>query len=207
MMSLLLAAGNGNRFAAYAQIKPMLSMPDGRPLIAWVCDQVPVGECVAVVRAQDIALLSPWLGDVQLIALDSVTAGPLASARAACAHLNGELLIVYCDVLLDCGGFVAAARASGAPYACVTFTSRDPRYGYWDGTRVVEKVVVSDRAVSGAFYFRAAADFTRRAAVVGGAAGVPALLDEQTFCYHTDAVIDIGTPTDYEAFMSEAIHG
>lgn len=202
MKSLILAAGNGDRFTAvgYRWPKPLLPMPDGRPLIAWSTDRLPPSDWIAVVRAGDVARLRPWLGDSWLVALDQVTSGPLASAYAARKWLAGELLIVYCDVVLDCAAFVAAARASGAPHACVTFTSNDPRYGYWDGAGVVEKQVVSDQAVSGAFYFRDAADFVRRAADMPLGAGIPSLLNAATYCHHAD-VIDVGTPADYEAFM------
>lgn len=205
-MSLILAAGSGSRFATYARPKPLLPMPDGRPLIAWVCDRLPDGERVAVVRSQDVSALKSWIGDAWLVALDQATAGPLASAYAAREWLHDELLIVYCDVLIDCATFVAVARASKAPHACVTFTSHDPRYGYWNGRGVVEKIVVSDQAVSGAFYFRDAAAFVRRAGIAPGGVGIPALLTHQTYCHHAE-VVDVGTPADYEAFMAEVVHG
>lgn len=208
MISLILAAGNGSRFATYAQPKPLLPMPDGRPLISWVCDRLPAGERVVVSRRQDAAALHPYLGAAKRIDLDYTTDGPLASAYAAREYLYGEILILYCDVVLNGAEFVRAARKTTAPHACVTFTSADPRYGYWDGERVVEKQVVSDRAVSGAFYFRDAADFVARAALlIGSASGIPTILDADTFCFHTDDVIDVGTPADYEAFVgTEAVH-
>lgn len=202
MISLILAAGNGTRFAAYSYAKPLLPMPDGRPLISWACDRLPAGDRIVVVRGQDKAALSPWLGASECITLPSVTPGPLASAWAARDYLYGELLILYCDVVLDCITFVRAARRSTAPYACVTFTSDDPRYGYWDGKGVAEKEVVSTHAVSGAFYFRDAAVFLERAApFISSPAGIPALLDGNTFCHQDDEVIDVGTPADYEAFL------
>lgn len=206
MKSLILAAGDGSRFIAarYRRPKPLLPMHDGRPLIAWATDRLPAGDWIAVVRTRDVAQLRPWLSDARLVALDQVTDGPLASAYAAREWLDGELLIVYCDVVLDCAAFVEAAQQSGAPHACVTFTSSDPRYGYWDGEKTVEKQVVSNRAVSGAFYFRDAADFVRRTMDMPPDAGIPSLLNAATYCYHTD-VIDVGTPTDYEAFMTEAL--
>lgn len=200
MKSLILAAGNGDRFAEYRRPKPLLPMPDGRPLIAWVCDRLPPSDWIAVVRSSHVRQLRSWLGDAWLVALDRVTSGPLASAYAAREWLAGELLIVYCDVVLDCAAFVAAARASGAPHACVTFTSSDPRYGYWTGAGVIEKQVVGDQAVSGAFYFRDATDFIQRAVDMSPGAGIPSLLTAATYCHRAD-VIDVGTPADYEAFM------
>lgn len=206
MISLILAAGNGTRFAAYPYPKPLLPMPDGRPLIAWACDRLPAGERVIVMREQDQAALAPWIGAAECIALARVTNGPLASAWAARDVLYGELLILYCDVVLDCVAFVRAARRCSAPYACVTFTSNDPRYGYWNGRQVVEKQAVSTRAVSGAFYFRDAAVLLDRAAPFADtSAGIPSLLDDQTFCYHDDGVIDVGTPADYEAFIGVTV--
>ena len=206
MMSLVLAAGNGTRFIGYAQPKPLLPMPDGRPLLAWVCDQLPAGERVIVAQARDVEAILPWARGARIITISHVTDGPLASARMASTSLHGELLIVHCDVLLDCVTFVDAARSNCAPYACVTFTSADPRYGYWNGKEAVEKRVVSERAISGAFYFRDAATFLARARVAPSHAGVPALLDSSTFCYHTDAVVDVGTPGDYERFLKGVTH-
>jgi len=205
MMSLILAAGNGTRFAGYPYPKPLLPMPDGRPLIAWVHERLPFGPSVVVVREQDADAVRPWVPTAALVVLHRATDGPLASAFAAREWLHGDLLVVYCDVLLDCAAFVRIARASTAPHACVTFTSHDPRYGYWDGGRVVEKEAISDRAVSGAFYFRDAYAFTRRAANAPHTAGIPSLLDAETFCYYTDDVIDVGAPADYDVFMGAAV--
>lgn len=203
MIALILAGGNGDRFRAsgYPMIKPMLPMSDGRPLIAWVDDQLPAQcERIAVVQARDAGDLGPWLVGARLVELHAPTSGPLESAHAARGYLASELLIVYCDVLLDCAAFVDAARGSGAPHACVTFASDDPRFGYWMGDRVVEGATESGVAVSGVFWFRDAAAFVERVAAAPAGAGVVALLDAATYCHAADP-IDLGTPREYEEFM------
>lgn len=217
MKVLILAAGNGHRFASvgYSQPKPLLPMPDGRPAVAWLRERLPAGQHIAVIRSQDHADLAPWLGGAQIRQIDHLTAGPLASACAAAPFLSGddELVVSYCDTFLLNGtdAFISCARRTRAETAMVIFESSDPRYGYWDGARIAEKQVISPWAVSGLFYFRRASIFLARAqqAMRQDGAGMPALLDAQSHPYLAPAeqLIDIGTPSDYEAFLqTEVVH-
>lgn len=216
MNVLILAAGNGQRFASagYPHAKPLLPMPDGRPLLAWLCERLPDGQHVAVIRSQDDADLVPWLDGAHVVRLDHLTPGPLASACAGAPYLKSsdELLITYCDTFLLSGAdaLIDAARRAQAETGMVLFESSDPRYGYWDGACVIEKQVISSWAVSGLFYFRRASTFLTRAHQARHlqGAGIPSLLDRQSAPYYApaDQVIDIGTPTDYEAFLSKWHH-
>lgn len=207
MLTIILAAGNGQRFAdaGYPMPKPLLPMPDGRPLIAWVRERLPNQQAI-VARRADQALLAPHIADMAQFWVDRVTDGPLMSARAARAaiDLRAELLISYCDTFVPDGAaaFIAAARASDAPTAMITFQSTDPRYGYWTGERVIEKQVVSPWAVSGLFYFRQGATFVQH---LDSGHDIPELMDAATYCYHTN-VVDVGTPADYEACMAEVTY-
>lgn len=212
MNVLILAAGNGQRFAlaGYPQSKPLLPMPDGRPLLSWLRERLPDGQCIAVIRSQDDSDLAPWLDGARVVRLDHPTPGPLASACAGAPRLKSsdELLITYCDTFLLGGAdaFIDAARRAQAETGMVLFESSDPRYGYWDGACVIEKQVISSWAVSGLFYFRRAITFLARAHQASRlqGAGIPSLLDRRSFPYYApaDQVIDIGTPADYEAFLS-----
>lgn len=205
MLTIVLAAGNGQRFAdaGYPMPKPLLSMPDHRPLIAWVRERLPHSQQAIVMRRADQQVMAPHITGMAQVWLDHVTDGPLASARAA-SHLidaGDELLITYCDTLLPNGAqaFIDAARAVRADTAMVVFESTDPRYGYWDGRCVVEKQAISPWAVSGLFYFHRGRLFLDCAAhVTTLGAGLPSLMNAATYCYESD-VIDVGTPTDYEA--------
>lgn len=207
MLSVVLAAGNGQRFqgAGYSAIKPLLPMPDGRPLLAWVRERLPAGRQIIIARRGDMAALAPHTRGMAAVWLAGTTDGPLSSARAVVPHLDmdDELLISYCDTLLPSGAdaFVASARTVRAVTAMVVFPSDDPRYGYWDGQRVIEKQAASPWAVSGLFYFDQARIFSERAARdYPPGAGLPSLMDIATHYYEAD-VIDVGTPADYEAFL------
>lgn len=208
MLSIMLAAGHGQRFrdAGYTTPKPLLPMHDGRPLLAWVRERLLPGRQCIVARAADRAALLPYISGMAAVWLDDSSDGPLASARAAESHIapDGELLVTYCDTWLPggVGPFADAARRARAATAMIVFPSSDPRYGYWDGRRVVEKQVISPWAVSGLFYFRHGRTCVERMrAHAAPGAGLPALMDAATFCYEA-SVVDVGTPAEYE----EALH-
>lgn len=218
MKAIILAAGNGGRFThAGYPIKPMLPMPDGRPLIAWARDTLPTDATPAFVgRAVDRPPLAPWLVGVQSMWLKVGTPGPLASLWAARKLIDpdAELLIVYCDCVLRGGldGFVAVMRQRQAQTGVVTFASTDPRFGYWSGTGVAEGQVVSADAVSGIYYMRRGAALLKAAEAMltnDPACGVAAPFDQATARYRAGAeLIDVGTPSDYEAFIcSEVVYG
>lgn len=214
MHTILLMAGSGERFqtAGYTVPKPLLAMPDGRTLLAWVADRLAARHLTTIARESDRITLMPVLRTtapiVNTIWLKATT-GPLASLRAAKLTYGGPILIAYCDILCDdVAGFVTAAEASGAPSAVVTFHSTNPRFGYWDGVRVHEKRVVSPWAVSGVFWFADGRVFQERAqAIHDPQAGIPSLLDSNTFCYPVapDCLADLGTPADYEAYCSAGV--
>lgn len=207
MLSIVLAAGNGQRFvdAGYTTPKPILPMPDGRVAIAWVRERLAPGRQAIVARRCDADVLAPHIQGMHTAWVDSASDGPLTSARAALPLIapDGELLITYCDTWLPDGvqAFVGAARRARAHTAMVVFPSTDPRYGYWDGQRVVEKQVISPWAVSGLFYFRHGRTcIERMRAHLGPGAGIPSLMDAATYCYQS-VVVDIGTPADYEEVL------
>lgn len=206
MNAIILAAGAGQRFrdAGYAIPKPLLPMPDGRPLIAWVRERVPVAQATVVVRAQDGAAIRPWLRpNDEIIVQSTPPCGQLDSAVLALDGLQGETLLVYCDVLFDAAEFVRQARSSGAQTGVVTFTSADPRYGYWNGAGVTEKRVVSNEAVFGVFYLDDAAWAAELARTLPPTATVPDLLDSTTWRMPVGArPPDLGTPADYEQFCA-----
>lgn len=205
LSAIILAAGAGERFRDYARPKPLLPMPDGRPLIAWVRERVSVGQALVIVRSEHAHLIRPWLypGD-RLIEQATPPLGQIDSAMLALSQVQGPTLIVYCDVLFDATEFAERALTSGAPSAVVTFPSSDPRYGYWNGQGVVEKEVVSNEAIFGVFYFRDVAAALKHAAALPPTGTIPDLLDALTWRMPVPTrPPDVGVPADYEAFCHD----
>lgn len=204
MNAIILAAGAGQRFrdAGYVDPKPLLPMPDGRPLITWVRERTSVARALVVAQAADAERVRPWLcPDDALILQATPPRGQLDSALPAFARITGPTLLVYCDVLFDTTAFAQQAHASGQASGVVTFASSDPRYGYWNGVGVTEKVAVSNEAIFGVFYFRDAAAVVPRAHALPDAATIPDLLDATTWRMPVAArPPDLGTPVEYEQF-------
>jgi len=207
MNAIILAAGAGQRFrdAGYTVPKPLLPMPDGRPLLAWVRERVSGDRVVVVAQQQDCAAIRAWLRPSDEVIIQTTPpCGQLDSAVLALTRLQGETLLMYCDVLFDATAeFARQARSSGARTGVVTFTSDDPRYGYWNGAGVTEKVVVSNEAIFGVFYLADAAWTAERARALPPTATVPDLLDGTTWRMPVGArPPDLGTPADYEQFYA-----
>lgn len=221
MISIIVAAGESKRFidAGYQDSKPLLPMPDDRPLLSWIRDRLPRGRHILVARERDKEDLLPWTHEMYHSWVERPTYGPFASLLYAAPYLGpyadtDDVFITYCDTFTMerriTQDFVTAARESGADTAMVVFKSTDPRYGYWDGAKVVEKQVISPWAVSGIFWlkrwgirgeWRSKIDESISHAPQG--AGVPYLMDANTFCYEVSNLVDVGVPADYERFISE----
>lgn len=208
MQSIILAAGYGERFRScgYTTIKPLLPMSDKRPVLQWVCAMLPEQNQMIVARDVDRNAFASHTGDLKIVWIDDPPIGPLACLAQVPINSDEELLISHCDSLLyeHANKFIASARASGCAMAIVLFASDDPRYGYWNGSHIIEKQVISPFAVAGLYYFRHGSIAIERMRAADPAAGVWSLMHGDVHTYTVDRVIDIGTPDDYEAFLAEA---
>ncbi|MCE9668794.1 NTP transferase domain-containing protein [Myxococcus stipitatus] len=174
---LLPMAGLGSRFAdaGFTTPKPLIPV-DGMPMVLkalsslsdWGLEVVHT----AVVRRPHeeqfrlATLLREAVPGLEVVILEEMTRGAVETALAASGRMTGErgLLVMDCDLWFDSPAYrdlVRAALASDDPTLAgglLTFPSQLPRYSYakCEGDRVVrtaEKVVISDAAIMGAYFF------------------------------------------------------
>jgi hypothetical protein len=219
MITLLLAAGEGQRFrdAGYATPKPLLPMPDDRPMLAWLLEALVPTRLVFVGREVDREALHPVLlkylaGGSNLPGLPKrlhtiwttqTPSGPLASALEACNALGGhsELVVSYCDVIPrpGIGPFLVSCQHSGASAGALCFESNDPRFG---------RTPSGKHAVSGLFWFRDVSEFIARARgfPLTDEIGIPHIVWASAHIevvWPESDILDLGTPEAYETFLKE----
>ncbi len=229
------AAGQGKRFAevGYQHPKPLIDV-EGRPMLDWVLDNFRgVGRPVVLLQQRHIEQycadyhvrdLAP---DAEVVPVDGMTEGAACTVLKA-EHLidNGsELVLANSDqyVDIDIRAFVERMRARGADGGILTFRDDNPKWSYARAdetgrvSEVAEKVVISDQATVGIYYFRRGGDFVRHAhqmidrdVRVNGEfyvcpvfnqlieAGKAIYIDE----IPKSAMHGLGTPDDLEAFLS-----
>ena len=222
MITLILVGGNSQRFlnAGYTKPKCLLPMPNYATMLEWVVQALPCQRVVIAGREAHRSVLEVgvydayrWLVGAEKISMvwgEGKARGPLYGVLDAreCLQSVTPLLVAYCDVIPLFSVGDALHVWQGAESGAVTFPSHDPRFGYWDGERVREKEAVSDRAVSGLFYFASTLETVKRAeAIAYDGAGIVHLLNAQTRMYEVSAreILDLGTPEAYEAFMGEGV--
>ncbi|MFP2907292.1 NTP transferase domain-containing protein [Pyxidicoccus sp. 3LFB2] len=174
---LLPMAGLGSRFAdaGFTTPKPLIPV-DGIPMVLkalsslsdWGLDVVHT----AVVRRPHeeefrlATLLREAVPGMHVEILEEMTRGAVETALAASGRMTGErgLLVMDCDLWFDSPAYRDLVRGAltgqdaSLAGGLLTFPSQLPRYSYakCEGDTVVrtaEKVVISDRAIMGAYFF------------------------------------------------------
>src|SRR5919201_733175 len=234
------AAGQGKRFAevGYQHPKPLIDV-EGRPMIAWVLENFAgVGRPIVVMQQRHIEQycadfhVRELAADAEIVPVHGMTEGAACTVLLAEQLIdNGSELVLansdqYVDV--DVAGFVQRMRDRGADGGILTFRDDHPKWSYArtdaDGRviEVAEKVVISDQATVGIYYFRRGADFVAAArrmiekdARVNGefyvcpvfneliAAGATVYVDE----IEKSSMHGLGTPEDLEAFLAARRRG
>lgn len=168
------AAGDGTRFrtAGYMQPKPLIDVM-GQPMLRRVIANLKprLEHRFIIISRLDPAIMRPLLDqdrDIPL-QLDRPTEGAVDTILKARDHITEDpILIGYCDQLVhfDVTELIEQATAVGGVDGVVaTFRSHMPHHSYVhlnprqsDGlatiTKIVEKQVISNRAVAGVYYFR-----------------------------------------------------
>lgn len=173
------AAGQGKRFAevGYQHPKPLIDV-EGRPMIELVLDNFRgVGRPVVLLQDRHIeqycadSLIKSLAPDGEVVGVDGLTEGAACTVLLAEPHIdNGnELVLANSDQIVDVSisAFVHEMRNRNAHGGILTFKSDHPKWSYArtddDGrvTEVAEKVVISDQATVGIYYFRHGSDFVR----------------------------------------------
>lgn len=154
--------------------KPLIDLR-GRPLFWWalrsITQQVDIAQAIAVVLQEhvdhfsiDRQLLDVYSG-FEIVVIPNVTSGSLETALIGMDELSNSLPVIFndCDHAFDAPDLatrMAQLRAGEADGCLCTFASTNPAYSYaeFDGNgnlrRTVEKQVISNAAVAGAYGFR-----------------------------------------------------
>jgi len=171
-------AGAGSRFAreGYTLPKPLIPV-EGKPMIVRAVESLNIDAKYYFVARDDGYLkeLFRAVGSVcfepGFIAIPEVTAGAAVTALLFKDHVNTqeELIIANCDQVMDWDSTAVLSALRQYDGGVVTIRSQDPKHSYvklnQDGTasEFVEKVVVSDHALTGIHYWRHGSDFVASA--------------------------------------------
>jgi dTDP-glucose pyrophosphorylase len=173
---LMPMGGLGSRFAkaGYSTPKALIEV-DGKPMFMRALDSfvgIPDIQHIFVIRQEHIdqyeldKRILELLPDARLSILDHDTDGAVESCLAAKDYIDDTLpiSIADCDIYFQSKAYfdkVSEARESGVPDGMLlTFPSSDARYSYVElddmgrAIRTAEKVVISNHAILGGYFFR-----------------------------------------------------
>jgi NDP-sugar pyrophosphorylase family protein len=177
-------AGLGSRFTGSENglPKPLIEVRPGKRMIEYAIDYLTLPEPHRFIficlgehdRAYNLkGFFRSKTSGHEVIVSERQTAGPAASALLAERFIENdeELLVAYCDMFLtiDMVQFLEWCRRLGADGGVIAYPSTNPMdsYAVIDGQgRVVqtaEKVLISDTATAGLYYFRRGRDFVSAA--------------------------------------------
>lgn len=171
-------AGRGQRYrdAGYKVPKPLI-LVDGKPMFLRALDSIKDVDFDLYLIIREDTDLEYDLGtqikksypSATVKVLDFETRGATESVMSIGNKLdfNAPLLILDCDLFFESPEYLELMDMGGEmPYdgLLLTFSSSDPRYSYVISTlgiakQVKEKVVISNRALIGAYYWRVAFNF------------------------------------------------
>lgn len=166
-------AGRGQRFteAGYDKPKPLIDIV-GVPMIKRVIDSLTLkhGKCNFIFIALQEHLdqgLQEYLQDLgTIIPLNHVTEGAACTTLFAMKQINTDLplVIANCDQYLEWDFDDFINKASDHDGSVVVFNSTNPHHSYTlvkKGlvVQVAEKVVISDKACAGIYYYASGRDY------------------------------------------------
>jgi dTDP-glucose pyrophosphorylase len=187
---LMPMAGLGSRFAnaGYELPKPLIpvdGMPMFRKALSSVANIKASKRFYFVIRQQHVdeqqlgQLIRDALPEANIIVLPEMTRGAAETALAAAPQLDLDdgLIIMDCDLWFQSASYdhmveAALNEANEIAGGLLTFTADNPRYSYAKFgddnivTETAEKQVISDHAITGAYFFAAARQFTESAEVL-----------------------------------------
>lgn len=180
---LMPLAGAGSRFAkaGFATPKPLIEV-DGRPMFLKAISSLDNVKAekryIFVIRQEHVdtqqldTLIKAAQPEAKIVVLPEITRGAAETALAAQHLLNPEdgLVVMDCDLWFNSHSYDEMIQASlnnssNIAGGLLTFKADDPRYSYAevgpDGfvIRTAEKKVISEKAITGAYFFATAKEF------------------------------------------------
>ncbi|GHV96380.1 hypothetical protein AGMMS50293_27000 [Spirochaetia bacterium] len=239
MINLIMPmGGRGERFSkdGIATPKPLIDLK-GKPFFYWstqsILQYTEAASLVFVVLKEHAdkfgidAAIRIYYPQAQFVYLEDVLNGAVLTCREGVKAIDNDYPVVFndCDHLFYAPEFYEYCNTGDYSIldgALLTFKSNDPKFSYLkygdDGyvIQTVEKKVVSDEAICGAYYFRnkdifvkASDDYLQRCAYqeyfVSGVYNSLTLLGGKTKGFKVQTHLAFGTPLEYaEALKSEA---
>ena len=224
--------GAGSRFFknGFVMPKPLIEI-NGKPFLYWATRSiekyVELADITFVVLKQHIAefnidkVISKYFPQAKIEAVDieEVKSGPVMTCLAGLKNIQDDCPILFndCDHMFACNAFAENMNSGSWDYdgALLTFNSDQPQFSYieYNNDRIVgtvEKKVVSNQAICGAYMVRNAKMFCDMAEeylkncnysefFVSGIYNVMCNRGLTVQNYTVDFHVPFGTPTEYEA--------
>lgn len=178
---LMPMGGLGSRFtkAGYTTPKALIEV-DGKPMFKRALDSfqgIPDIQHIFVIRKEHVEAydlenqILQQIPDAKIAILDHDTDGAVETCMIAKDLIDDDLPISVadCDIFFQSKTYfdkVAQVEATGKPDGMLlTFTADDPRYSYVElddagkAVRTAEKIVISEHAILGGYFFRSGSLF------------------------------------------------
>lgn len=228
--------GSGSRFSKHGFDLPKPLIPIyGKPFLFWATSSIlkfnEIIDLTFVILKEHIEKYSldkeilKHYPNARIVVLDHVLNGPVLTCLEGIKAINDDYPILFndCDHLFKSDEFNQACKKGDIldlDGALVTFKSNEPQFSYVryeNGKAVgtVEKRVVSNDAICGAYLFRSANQFRQLAEsylsnceyseyFISGMYNEMAKQGGKIAIYSTDYHIPFGTPEEYEIAIKDA---
>ena len=224
--------GAGSRFFknGFVTPKPLIEIK-GKPFLYWatrsIQKYVDLEDITFVVLKQHIdefgidKVILKYFSDakIEIVDFEEVKSGPVMTCLAGLKNIQDDQPILFndCDHMFACGSFAEDINAATWDYdgALLTFESEQPQFSYiqYENNKVVgtvEKKVVSNHAICGAYVVRNAQLFREMATeylqncnysefFVSGIYNVMCQKKLNVQNYTVDFHVPFGTPVEYAA--------
>jgi NDP-sugar pyrophosphorylase family protein len=172
---LIPMAGAGSRFttAGYDLPKPLIDV-DGKPMIERVIDSLSSNKIetnfifVAQKDHLDLGLRDYLENRGSIIPISELTEGAACTTLLAKGLIDNddELVIANCDQYLQWSFYDYIMHSRHYDGCLVTFNSTNPHHSYVKVkkslvTEVAEKIVISDKASAGIYYFKKGSEYVK----------------------------------------------
>lgn len=222
--------GAGTRFLSNGIDCPKpLIMLQNKPFFYWATESIlqsaEIASLTFVVLREHITRFSiaekirSFYPDARIVVLERVLAGAVLTALEGALALPADEAVIFndCDHAFRCNALKDFTQGdTAADGALLTFFSDEPKFSFLDFdangnvSRTVEKQVISNDAICGAYYFARVADFRANAArylktceyseyFMSGVYNELIRSGGIVKALKTDLHIPFGTPAEYEA--------
>lgn len=224
--------GAGSRFFdnGFFLPKPLIKIND-RPFLYWatmsIKKYVPLADLTFVVLREHIekfhidSEILKWFPDAEIVAIPHLLPGAVMTCLEGLRNIHDDQPVLFndCDHIFCCSAFNTVIQTDTWDFdgALLTFPSQQPQFSYIryanDGKTIigtVEKEVVSNQAICGAYMVRNAALFRLAASqylkecnyseyFVSGIYNVMCRENRTVHHFEVDFHVPFGTPAEYES--------